>query len=618
MTKRPGRGQGYKGEGAGDDAREFESEATTRTRRQTLARFPLLPPADVLKNVLEFSRAVTVDLGDGDLYRILFDGLRALLPGRLVAVRVLDPKTHAATQVLADAPLVDDVLEMLATVQRGALDHQNVRDNLPRDPQGRGELALPDFIRLVDEHPLIFRDAVAGFTVPLLAGGQMMGEVHVNYPEIVEGSGAQGWFPVKPDQGLVIPIANHIAVVGHTRRLLRETSYLQEYLEQLVDQANALIVATDLEGKVTVWNRALHRLTGFSRWEAIGKDLGSWWKELGTPQLPLVMRQAAASGDTVTREMQLPSAGGAVIRAAFNVVTVKTGEMPAAILAVGQDVTAFRALQGQVIHAEKLATLGQIAAGVAHEINNPLTSIQVCADAVGRKAKLALEGRVPNAFEPADIDRLKKITEGAERIRRFAKDLVTYARPSGTENEPFDLNDLVAHGLSFCEHVLDEANATVERDLHPDLPPLTAIRDQILQVVINLITNAAQALPTEGGQVRVRTWRRGNAAVGVAISDTGRGIREADRPHVFEPFFTTKPAGRGTGLGLSIVRNIVFSHGGQITFQSRQGGGTTFVVTLPLAREVPTPPDADASDAVEPQKNVRGPRPSRHRESKPE
>ncbi len=571
---------------------EFESEATTRTRRAVLERFPLMPPADVLRNIVDFSRAVTADLGESDLSRIVYEGLRALLPGRLVAVRMLDPKSHAPTHILAEEALVPDAMTMPATISRGALDHQNVRDNLPKDPTGKD--SLPAYIRVVDEHPLIFKDAVAGFAVPLLAGGHMMGEVHVDYPSAEDDdTTATRWFPIKADQGLVIPIVNHIAVVAHTRRLLRETSYLQEYLEQIVDQANALIVATDMSGKVTVWNRALHRMTGFSRWDAVGQDLSAWFKKLGTPQLPLVMRQAAASGDTVTREMRLPSAGGAILRAAFNVVTVRTGEMPAAILAVGQDVTAMRALQGQVIHAEKLATLGQIAAGVAHEINNPLTSIQVCADAVARKAKLAIEGRVTNSFEASDIDRLAKITEGAERIRRFAKDLVSYARPSGAENQPFMLNDLVEHALSFCEHVLDEAHAEVERDMHADLPPLTAIRDQILQVAINLITNAAQALPKEGGQVRVRTWRRGNASVGLAVSDTGKGIKEADRPHVFEPFFTTKPAGRGTGLGLSIVRNIVFSHGGQITFQTRQGGGTTFVVTLPLARDEA---DAEAVD----------------------
>ena len=108
------------------------------------------------------------------------------------------------------------------------------------------------------------------------------------------------------------------------------------------------------------------------------------------------------------------------------------------------------------------------------------------------------------------------------------------------------------------------------------------MRDQILQVAINLITNAAHAVEPRGGTVRVRTWVAGGATVGFAISDNGVGIKDEDRGKIFDPFFTTKPAGKGTGLGLSIVRNIIYSHGGQISFQSRPGSGTTFMVTLPV------------------------------------
>jgi len=255
---------------------------------------------------------------------------------------------------------------------------------------------------------------------------------------------------------------------------------------------------------------------------------------------------------------------------------------PAAVLGIGQDVTALRALQSQVVHAEKLATVGQIAAGVAHEINNPLTSIQVCASALARKAALAVEGKAANAIDAADLDRVQKIQEGAARIQRFARDLVSYARPSGSEVEQVSLNDVVDQGLSFCEHVLGAARATVERDYGDDLPRIQAVRDQILQVVINLITNAAHAIEPRGGQVRVRTWAAGEASVGFALSDTGVGIKDEDRAKIFDPFFTTKPAGKGTGLGLSVVRNIIYAHGGQISFQTRPGSGTTFVVTLPV------------------------------------
>lgn len=359
---------------------------------------------------------------------------------------------------------------------------------------------------------------------------------------------------------------------------------LRDYLEQIVDQANVLVVATDLAGRVVVWNRALSRLTGFPREIVVGRDLSPWLSEAGMPELAQIMKQVAAGGDLSNCEVRLPSVSGTIARAAFNVATVRAqGGRPSAILAVGQDVTALRVLQNQVIHAEKLATVGQIAAGVAHEINNPLTSIQACVDAVLNKATLATQGRVPNQIETVDVERLKRIQDGAERIRRFTHDLVGYARPSRVEIERLDLNEVVEHALSFCEHIFAEAKATLDRDLAPNLPPVRVVRDQIMQVVTNLATNAAQALGTKGGTIRVRTFHDGEVTVGLAVTDTGSGIRDEHRASIFDPFFTTKPAGSGTGLGLSVVRNIVYAHGGQITFQSQLGSGTTFLVTLPVS-----------------------------------
>jgi signal transduction histidine kinase len=272
--------------------------------------------------------------------------------------------------------------------------------------------------------------------------------------------------------------------------------------------------------------------------------------------------------------------------AAFNVMPVRGKKGSATfVMAVGHDLTALRGLQSQVLHAEKLATVGQIAAGVAHEINNPLTSVQVCVEAVLRKGSLALQGRVANAFDPHDLERLKKIQEGAERIRKFTRDLTTYARPSGREVEPVDFSEVVEHALSFCEPVLFAAKATLVRELAADLPKIWVVRDNIMQVVTNLVSNAAQSLAEAGGTVTVRTFRAREPWLGLSVSDNGEGIREQDRARVFEPFFTTKPAGRGTGLGLPVVKNIVLAHGGQIGFEPNPAGGTTFEVLLPLTTE---------------------------------
>ncbi len=545
----------------------------------TATAYPLLSPAEVLRSIVLLSRRVTADMGEEQLFQEFFRTLHELLPNRQIALRRFDKKL-AVVEILADEGLVEDAKRMPPTIQKGALAHANVREGLPSHVDGPNAGPHPA-IRLVDEHPRLFRGAAAGFSVPLVAGGELTGEVHVNYRPSIRATAER--FPLRQDKGLVIPIANHMAVVAHTRRLLRETAYLQDYLGQLIDQANVIIIATDLEGHVTIWNRAATKLTGFSRTRAVGRDLLPWLSQQGTPDIALVMKQVYASGEPATREVRLPSVGGAVLRAAFNVVTVRGhGGQTAALLAIGQDVTALRSLQSQVIHAEKLATVGQIAAGVAHEINNPLTSIQVCAEAVLRKSQLAVQGRTENTFANDDVDRLKKIRDGAERIRRFAKDLVGYARPSGREVEEVSVNEVLEQGLSFCEHVLDDARAKLERDLHRQLPSIQAIRDQLLQVVINLVTNAAHALGGKGGNIRVRTWPSDDATVHLAVSDTGAGIKDEDRARIFEPFFSTKPAGSGTGLGLSVVRNIIYSHGGQISFQTRPGSGTTFVVTLPV------------------------------------
>jgi two-component system, NtrC family, sensor kinase len=352
----------------------------------------------------------------------------------------------------------------------------------------------------------------------------------------------------------------------------------------MMDEADVLIAVTDLDGCLVAWNRALANLTGCDAVDGVGKRLSDWLTDFGVRDLADIMLDVLAAEQPTRCEIRLPGKSGSMAAAAFTVLPIRDAEGNATgVMAVGHDLTALRALQNQVLHAEKLATVGQIAAGVAHEINNPLTSVQMCVEAVLRKATMAAEGRVPNLFEATDIGRLQKIQEGAERIRRFSRDLTTYARPSGREVEEVDLNEVVEHALSFCEHVLYDAKATLSRELGTDLPRIRVVRDHIMQVVTNLVSNAAQALRDTGGSIKVRTFRVGSANLGLTVSDDGEGIREEDQPRVFDPFFTTKPAGRGTGLGLPVVRNIVLAHGGQIGFESKLGSGTTFTVALPLA-----------------------------------
>jgi PAS domain S-box-containing protein len=349
-----------------------------------------------------------------------------------------------------------------------------------------------------------------------------------------------------------------------------------------MEATQALLVVTDPLGIVLAWNPAIARLTGISQEFILGQALLPVLKERGFPELAQVMGQVHSPGAMQAFEIKLPSPGNTSLEVVFEILMVSgTKGRSDLVMAVGRDLSELRALQNQVMHAGKLATVGQIAAGVAHEINNPLTSVQVCTEAVLRKASLAISGRGPNQFEPCDVDRLKKIQDGSERIRKVARDLVSYARPSTRDVESLHFNDVIEHALSFCEHVLAVAKATLVREMSPTIPPIRAVRDHLMQVVINLVSNAAYALRESGGFISIRTALLGNQ-VSLIVADTGEGIREEDRERVFEPFFTTKADGRGTGLGLSVVRNIVYSHGGKISFTSELGKGTTFVVNLPI------------------------------------
>jgi two-component system NtrC family sensor kinase len=234
-------------------------------------------------------------------------------------------------------------------------------------------------------------------------------------------------------------------------------------------------------------------------------------------------------------------------------------------------------LKGQIIQSEKLASLGQIAAGVVHELNNPLTSIVGYSDYLRAKAERT-------SGDPNDIERLRRIGEAAGRILRFSRDLIAYARPSIEPPSPVPIHAIVDQAFVFCEHMLGGASIRVERRFALDVRPVLGVRDQLTQVFVNLFTNACHAMEPKGGTLLVQTEQSlQRRSVKITVADTGHGIAGENLKRIFDPFFSTKTDGRGTGLGLSIVRNIVLLHGGAIAVESSSRKGTSFHVELPLA-----------------------------------
>ncbi len=239
-------------------------------------------------------------------------------------------------------------------------------------------------------------------------------------------------------------------------------------------------------------------------------------------------------------------------------------------------------LQAQVIQSEKLASLGQIAAGIVHELNNPLTSIVAYSDYLRKKAERS-------GGDPADVERLLRINEAAERILRFSRDLIAYSRPAAEVPAPVAIHDVIDRALVFCEHVLDETGVMVEKNFG-QVRLVRGVAGQLTQVFVNLFTNACHAMRGQGGCLSISTGMDTQDAVTITISDEGHGIGADHLPRIFEPFFTTKTDGTGTGLGLSIVRNIIVSHGGSIRADGQAPRGTVFFVELPTAASPPSEP----------------------------
>lgn len=231
-------------------------------------------------------------------------------------------------------------------------------------------------------------------------------------------------------------------------------------------------------------------------------------------------------------------------------------------------------LRAQVIQSEKLASLGQIAAGIVHELNNPLTTIVAYSDFLRKKIER-------KGGDLSDVERLSRINEAAERILRFSRDLTAYSRPSNEVPAPVAIHDVIERALVFCEHELDKTGVIVERQFG-EVRAVRGVAGQLTQVFVNLFTNAAHAMRTEGGMLTIATSMREDE-VEVIITDDGHGIDEEHRERIFEPFFTTKTDGSGTGLGLSIVRSIIHSHGGRIAVGGNDPRGSVFHVGLPTA-----------------------------------
>ena len=414
--------------------------------------------------------------------------------------------------------------------------------------------------------------------IPLRAHGVTMGALLVVDRKY-------GGFTAEDFQ-LLSTVATHAAVVVANSRFFEMIRRGKEEWETTFNALVEGIAVVAPDGTISRANHALGTLLGVSTSSLVGRPFAD--TAVGTAESARLLiggaRDGARTQPLITRTESL----GRVMR--LTAAPLGTPGDDASVVILIEDVTEQRKLESQLIQNEKLAAVGQLVSGVAHELNNPLTSI-------AGLSEFLVEHTRPNARER---EHLQIIHEQAERAGRIVRDLLTFARKGGHEKTRVDVNDLVTRTAALLNYDIKLRGIELALELNPGRPSVLGDRYELQQVVLNLLTNAVQAVGAmeSGLERRVRAITgTADGVVTITVQDAGAGIPADLLPQLFTPFFTTKEPGRGTGLGLSISYGIVESHGGRLGYNASPLGGAEFVITLPAFE--PT------AEAVAPRPGVR-------------
>jgi two-component system NtrC family sensor kinase len=375
--------------------------------------------------------------------------------------------------------------------------------------------------------------------------------------------------------------------VEDERRAREEVASIESRYTRLVESATDAIFTVGADGRMTGVNRSLERASGRGRAFLVGVPFHSLLEPRDQATAARAMDEALA-GLRRRLELRYVAADGDSRLCSLTLTPlVENGEVTGA-LGIVRDVTDERRMAEQLMQQEKLAAIGQLVSGVAHELNNPLASVMAF-------AQLLLAAP---ADAPRDTKALDAINQEAKRAAKIVSNLLTFARQHQPERMIADLNRIVRDTVDLHRYALRVANIETDLLLDAELPFTWADPFQLQQVVLNLVTNAEQALKTRphGARITIVTERR-DAQLIVRVCDNGPGIAAEHLSRIFNPFFTTKPVGEGTGLGLSISDGIIREHGGRLSAESRVGEGATFVLELPIV----TPPRGASAVPDEPQ-----------------
>lgn len=356
-------------------------------------------------------------------------------------------------------------------------------------------------------------------------------------------------------------------------RLASKLEFDQQYLKSILISSDQAIMVVDEHERFIAWNKGAEKIFGYREDEIIGKPSSILFPagEKYVKERDRIIEDARKIGHTSIVETERIKKNGEFITVRLSVSRLPstTGEYVGRSIII-KDHTEYKRLQAQIDQSEKLAVIGQMAAGVAHEIGNPLTSISALVQILQRRSQ--------DAFMS---EQLVNIKENIDRITRIVRELVDFSRPPSYETNLQDITDIIKTAIGIVKYDKRVRKVKFETELKDFLPSVNIAADQILQVLVNILINALDAI--DGNGIVTVKSRYDETKIYVDITDDGCGMDNLTIEKIFDPFFTTKEVGKGTGLGLSVSYGIVNRFGGEIKVSSKLNEGSTFTIALPIA-----------------------------------
>ncbi|HEX9776822.1 MAG TPA: ATP-binding protein [Geopsychrobacteraceae bacterium] len=471
--------------------------------------------------------------------------------------------------------LTEDGLS-LRTVASFGYSEESTRHLLPVGRGVMGKVASTGLPMLVadlarsDDYVVGIEGARSELAVPLIAGDRTIGVFNVESPRPRAFN--------RTDCEALMTMAGQAAIAIENARLYRDlramsraNEELHQINERILQSVSLGIYTVDKQLRITSWNKRMSRMSGVGGRQALGKSVLELFPVLEEEGIAERLRRVLATGRPEKLRLLHRGLSGGNRLQKRRLAPLKEGKETIGVVVIVEDITEFEKLLAQTIQSEKLAEVGRMSAGIAHEINNPLAVIAYAGQLLLRDG----------GFDAEQTELLERIDSEVSRLKTLTRGLLSFSGSPQGKRCWTDLNQTLDDVVTLLGYELNRKQIGLVRD-YAELPAVLVDNNAFKQVFINLMLNAVQALDS-GGELRLSSCTYADAGVKISVCDNGPGIPEALREKIFEPFFTSRKDDEGTGLGLYICRKIVADHGGELRLENAAGGGCCFQILLPAA-----------------------------------